>query len=89
MKLFRYWITFDQLEPYDSLQMGCGITAYTEEDAINILCKTILFGKKIPKILSIVENIDINSLDEGHVIPNMESPVWRGVWFPKGFAEVR
>lgn len=87
MKLIRYWFTFDDLEDYDLLNLGCGVTAYTKEDAISIITKTVFLQKKLPNIASVAEDVDIRSLDQGHVIPNMESPVWRGVWFPRGFNE--
>ena len=27
----------------------------------------------------------VRDLDQGHVIPNMAPPDWRGIWYPKGF----
>jgi hypothetical protein len=27
----------------------------------------------------------VRDLDQGHVIPNMAPPNWRGIWYPKGF----
>jgi hypothetical protein len=32
------------------------------------------------------EDVDIRALDQKHVQPNMETPTWRGVWFPEGFS---
>lgn len=37
------------------------------------------------EIKEIVPDVDIRTLDQRHVIPNMEVPVVRGVWFPRGF----
>jgi hypothetical protein len=31
------------------------------------------------------QDVDVQSLDQGHVIPNMHPPNWRGIWYPKGY----
>ena len=41
----------------------------------------LLEGRPPPPIRRVVEDVDIKQLDQGHVIPNMDPPVWRGVWF--------
>jgi hypothetical protein len=82
--LQRFWFQFVDPEPR-VLRLGCGVTAYDYEDAIAILEQTVFAGRNVPKITSVVPNVDVTTLDRGHVIPNMDPPVWRGVWFPKGF----
>lgn len=84
--LRRYWFTFSSIEPYNPLRLGCGVTAYSYEDAISILLQTVFVGQNEPQIDKVVEDIDVSTLDQKHVIPNMDPPVWRGVWFPKGYA---
>ena len=54
--------------------------------AISILKRTVYKDLEFPEIESVIEDVDISALDQKHVIPNMEPPVWRGVWFPSGFA---
>jgi hypothetical protein len=39
----------------------------------------------MPLIKACIENINIQNLDQGHVIPNMWVPNFRGVWYPLGF----
>ncbi len=63
------------------------MTAYNYEDALAILRGTIFLGKEMPAIEQVIEGVDISSLDQKHVIPNMEAPVWRGVWYPKGYSQ--
>jgi hypothetical protein len=83
--LKQYWFKFKTLPP-SPLNMGCGITAYSYDDALNILKERVFPNRDpIPEIASCVEDIDISSLDEKHVRPNMDAPVNRGVWFPKGY----
>lgn len=89
MTLQRYWIRF-QLDPSESgPRPGCGVTARDYEDALTILRSTIFRGKEVPAIEQVIEGVDISSLDQKHVIPNMEAPVWRGVWYPKGYSQAR
>ena len=33
----------------------------------------------------VVEDVDLRTLDAGHVLPNMRPPVWPGVWYPMGW----
>jgi hypothetical protein len=58
---------------------GCGVTAYDRDDALRILQHDLFGREPIPKIVSVIEDVDISSLDRGHVIPNMEVPIWRGI----------
>lgn len=63
---------------------GLCITAYNLEDAKKILSEQI-FNNEPFKIENIKENIDISTLDQGHVLLNMSPPNSRGVWFPMGY----
>ncbi|HKP70390.1 MAG TPA: hypothetical protein VJV05_13975 [Pyrinomonadaceae bacterium] len=70
----RYWFVMET-------GLGIGITAYSIDDAkalIETHKELLLTGK----VLSIVENVDVRTLDQGHVIPNMGPPNVRGVWSP-------
>jgi hypothetical protein len=44
-----------------------------------------LKGKQFQNSKPKKENLDIRTLDQGHVIPNMKDPTLRGVWFPLGY----
>lgn len=84
----RYWFEFDSakikgLPP--ELLIGCGITACDYNDAVSILKQKVFKGQEIPELTNKKENIDIRTLDQGHVIPNMKDPTLRGVWFPLGY----
>jgi hypothetical protein len=81
--LRRYWFEFEGTVPYSNLNLGCGITAYDKSDALKILEKRVFPLFEVRKIAKIVEDIDIRTLEESHVRPNMGSPVVHGVWFPK------
>jgi hypothetical protein len=62
--------------------MGCGITAYDAADAYTFLREQVFPTYGEEPVDEIVENVDVSTLDEGHVRPNMGNPVVRGVWFP-------
>lgn len=34
------------------------------------------------EVANIVEDIDVSSLDSGHVLPNIGNPAALGIWFP-------
>jgi hypothetical protein len=85
--LHRYWFTFSPAKDSrlpSALRLGCGVTAFSCEDAISLIQEHLLGGERIPPQHEVVEDVDVSTLDAGHVLPNMESPVWRGIWFPKG-----
>ena len=64
------------------------MTAYSRDDAQEILRRQV-FGGPIPNVTRMIEDVDASTLDQGHVLPNMEVVVVRGVWFPKGYAFLR
>lgn len=83
--LKRYWFKFEGLPRFHALTLGCGVTAYDYSDALRLIADNIFRGEELPAIAEVIENVDVSKLDQGHVIPNMEPVVWRGVWFPKGY----
>lgn len=90
MLLCRYWIKFDLTEmenPPIEIQPGCGVTAYSYEDALELVRDRIFDGEEIPRVVSMIENVDVSTLDKNHVLPNMAAPTRRGVWFPMGYAD--
>jgi len=80
--LKRYWFQFAQSTSPSVLNIGCGITAYSEEDARNILEEKVFSIYPCREVLNVTEGVDVSTLDENHVLPNMALPTTRGVWFP-------
>ena len=81
--LHRYWVT---LAPADSSSgFGFGLTAFDEADALAILAHVVFADEVMPEVLEMRVDVDVRDLDQGHVVPNMAPPSWRGVWYPKGF----
>jgi hypothetical protein len=83
LPLRRFWIRFDS----DARSpLGYSVTAWTEEDALNLVHAAAFDSdEKLPDS-TIQADIDISLLDARHIRPNMESPNWRGIWYPRGYA---
>ena len=72
--LHRYWFK-------TSVGYGFGVTAYSVEDARRLLIELAPPGLD-RDVLDIIVDVDVRDLDQGHVIPNMGPPNFRGVWYP-------
>lgn len=92
--LHRYWIKFEVTDEATckrvhahGVLMGCGVTWFTVEDALHLVRERMFRGAALPPVAELIEDVDLSTLDRNHVLPNALPPVWRGVWFPMGFAE--
>jgi len=81
--LVRFWFEFERSSTPAILNIGCGVTARDYNDALSFLKEHVFIGREIPTITRFVENVDISTLDERHVLPNLGIASVRGVWFPK------
>ncbi len=89
MRPTRFWFTFKLTirDPHPpGVLMGCGVTAFDEQDAIRILKENVFRTHPFPEIKTIVTGVDLSKLDQGHVSPNMGDPTKCGVWFPLGYS---
>ena len=87
MKLIRFWFEFELNDNniFMALGLGCGVTAWNYDDAVNILKEKVCKDISFPPIKKVDKDIDVSTLDKGHVFPNMLPPSVRGVWFPMGY----
>ncbi|HLK14711.1 MAG TPA: hypothetical protein VKT78_07900 [Fimbriimonadaceae bacterium] len=83
--LRKFWFKFAPLGRPTPLNLGCGVSASSYEDAVSLLRRHVFKEQAVPEIVSVLEDVDVSSLDARHVLPNMESPLLRGIWFPKGY----
>jgi hypothetical protein len=100
--LRRFWLEFDvppaasakevgvTLDGGDTfawgyVRNGVGVTGVDLDDCFSIVSARIFNGTALPAVTRLIENVDVSTLGE-HVLPNMEPPIWRGIWFPRGFA---
>jgi hypothetical protein len=87
MSLHRYWIKLDLPKGQRSygMRLGCGVTARSLEDALDLVKQQVFKDAPLPKILAVTEDVDISTLDRGHVQANIGYPEQRGIWFPVGY----
>lgn len=85
--LRRFWFNFEKLGNPTPLNLGCGVTAYDYDDATSLLRDRVFVGQELPMIAGCIEDIDVSTLDEKHVLPNMGLVTVRGIWFPLGYEE--
>ncbi len=80
--LRRYWIRFGgQMAETARFHNGCGVTAYSLEDALTLIKEVAHI--EVPSIECVIEDVDVSTLDERHILPNIGITTYRGVWYPK------
>ncbi len=88
MGLHRFWFEFDlsiEDSPPAGTLLGCGVSAYDYDDAINLIKERVFDDDKLPEITKEVRDVDVSTLDQNHVLPNMGIVTNRGIWFPLGY----
>lgn len=82
--LIAYWFEFEGW----GIGSYAGVTAYSLDDAKNLLKKQFFEGLlkiETPQINKVVENVQFKDLDQNHIVPNMGPITERGVWYPNLF----
>jgi hypothetical protein len=65
---------------------GVGVTGRDERECLDILRARVFDGRSLPTVNRVIADVDVSTLGD-HVLSNMEPPIWRGIWFPAGFAD--
>lgn len=71
----RYWFNTQS-------GRGVGVTAYDYDDAVAMVTEEEFIMGMSPNFDNYIESVDIRTLDQNHVIPNMGVCSIRGIWFP-------
>ena len=62
------------------------MTAASLEDALDLLHEEVFEDMDdVPAVSEVVADVDVSTLDEGHILPNIGVVIWRGIWWPPGF----
>lgn len=85
MRLKKFWFRFEPFPKPSPLNMGCGVTAYSYEDALYLLQDHVFGENEIPRMMECIENIEQTALDQKHILPNIGDATIRGIWFPLGY----
>jgi hypothetical protein len=84
--LVRYWFEFDSTASSAArVTPRWGVTAWTVEDARGLILGTTHFGRALPPVTQLIEDVDVSTLDQNNVLRNVDAPNERGVWYPMGF----
>lgn len=75
--LKTFWI-----ECSGSAVAGFGVTAFSREDAFDLLNTLGHSFKPDDPQVCITEGIRIEDLDQEHIVPNVGPLAFRGVWYP-------
>jgi hypothetical protein len=75
--LRRFWFEFEGIRI-----KGYGVTAIDLADARSLIERLPKAFRPTGSPTNVIEDVDIRTLDAGHVVPNMGAPVRRGVWYP-------
>lgn len=83
----RYWIVFEEdgveRGPYGRfLPRGVGVTGRSREDALALVRAKLCGGEPLPAVRSVLDDVDLSTLDARHVRPNVGRILPRGVWWP-------
>lgn len=68
---------------------NAGVTATSEEEAKELLLRNFIkidyveTLERLNEKVEVIENIDVQLLDKEHVLPNIGSVIFKGVWFPR------
>jgi hypothetical protein len=88
----RFWITFKIDTPegvVPPFPRNYGVTAFDLEDALRLLKEAVFRDRGMYEIESVVPDVDVSALDPDHVLPNIGVPAGRGIWYPRGYGEMR
>jgi hypothetical protein len=84
--LIRFWFKFEHSSALPlSFKLGCGVTAYSYDDALILLREKVFQRNEEIVIVECIENIDLTHLDPNHILPNILPPNFRGIWYPLGY----
>jgi hypothetical protein len=60
-----------------------GVAAHSLDDALSLLHACAAYPLHSHSVVvQVWPNVDVSTLDPGHVLPNMLPPNWRSVWYP-------
>ena len=70
-------------KPIRRLTYGVGVTGWDRNDCLHMISRHLLDDDDLPPIRQEIVDVDIRTLDQLHVVPNMGVCSWRGIWYPR------
>ena len=65
-----------------NIYYGIGVSAYSLDDAKNLIEQMLPSLNFNKEVIDVIEDVNIRTLDQHHVIPNMGLVNLRGIWYP-------
>lgn len=85
MHLHQFWFRFQNAPASSPLVLGCGVTAFSHDDALALLAETVFaHGQALP-IERVIEDANIDDIHAGQTTVSHDIIHQRGVWFPRGY----
>jgi hypothetical protein len=78
LTLKPFWI----VSPDPHGPLGFGVTAFSLEEALQIIRDAGYLVPENTTLLRVEENVKVSDIDERHVVKNMGPIVVRGIWYP-------
>ncbi len=83
--LKKYWIRVET-SAHDTNSwisaLGYGITAFSREDAIDMLRTEAFEGQPMPEVVEVVEDVDEEEIQKRYGMAKLEAFLWPGIWYP-------
>jgi hypothetical protein len=84
-KLRKFWFRFETIPKPTAINLGCGVTAYTRDDAVGLLRDYVFGANGPPPIIECIEDVEMDQIEQEHARPNAGDTEIRGIWFPQGY----
>ncbi len=62
VSLRRFWVTFEPSAAPPGMSLGCGVSAWSREDALRLVAEHL--GLEPPEPNVVVEDIDVSTLEK-------------------------
>lgn len=83
--LRKFWFRFEALPRPTAINLGCGVTADSRDDALQLLREHVFGPNGPPPIVEYIEDVELDQIEQKHARPNIGDPQRRGIWFPQGY----
>ncbi len=81
-----FWFRFEPLPRPTAINLGCGVTAYSRDDALSLIREHVFGSNDPPPIIDYIEDVRLDQIEQNHVRPNIGNIQRRGIWFPQGYS---
>jgi hypothetical protein len=83
--LRQFWFRFEKPPTPTPINLDCGVTAFSKEDALQLLRERVFGAEDVPPLAQVIEDVRPEALERKHVVPNLGKIEQRGIWFPQGY----